>query len=261
MPPARLGWDIRINDSSIRVAGINGWGFNIVSDGSATLNAWHHVALVSSSSTATLYIDGVPKGSSPRSAIGSTGNPFRMGYTTNYGGAAFHGLIDEVEILNRALSAEEIAAIYGAGGAGKCKPCVASLSGVISWWAGEGDASDVIDGNDGSDASYRSSNAALCAGEQGHFWDYHDILYANQISESANLFTDARLVTMAQDVNLDMTAFNQCYQSKKYSSELQSDISKGMALSVSGTPSIFVDGKLTAMDKVTAAIDAALAGK
>ena len=39
----------------------------------------------------------------------------------------------------------------------------------------------VIDGNDGTDASYRSANAALCAGEQGHFWDYHDTLYANQI--------------------------------------------------------------------------------
>ena len=34
----------------------------------------------------------------------------------------FDGLIDEVEIFNRALSAGEIAAIYAAGSAGKCKP-------------------------------------------------------------------------------------------------------------------------------------------
>jgi len=63
----------------------------------------------------------------------------------------------------------------------------------------------VIDGNDGSDASYRSANAAMCAAEQGHFWDYHDTLYANQVSESASLFTDERLTTMAQNLNLDMT--------------------------------------------------------
>ncbi len=55
----------------------------------------------------------------------------------------------------------------------------------------------VIDNNDGTDASYRSANAALCASEQNRFWDYHDTLYANQITESASLFTDARLIKMA----------------------------------------------------------------
>jgi protein-disulfide isomerase len=119
----------------------------------------------------------------------------------------------------------------------------------------------VIDPNDGSDASLRSANAAMCAAEQGHFWDYHDTLYANQVSESASLFTDARLVTMAQNLNLDMTAFNQCYQAKKYSSDIQNDIARGVALNINGTPSIFVKGQLTSMDKVTAAIEAALAGK
>lgn len=34
----------------------------------------------------------------------------------------FDGLIDEVEIFNRALSAAEIRAIYDAGSAGKIKP-------------------------------------------------------------------------------------------------------------------------------------------
>jgi hypothetical protein len=33
----------------------------------------------------------------------------------------FHGLIDEVDVFSRALSADEIAAIYSAGAAGKCK--------------------------------------------------------------------------------------------------------------------------------------------
>jgi YVTN family beta-propeller protein len=187
-PDSGLGWDIRFNDGSIRVTGVNGWGFNIISDGSATLNAWHHVALVSSSSTAVLYIDGVPKGASPRSAISSTGNPFRMGYTTHYSGAAFHGLIDEVEILNRALSAEEIAALYSAGGAGKCKPCVASLSGMISWWAGEGDASDVIDGNDGA----LQNGAAFAEGLAGQAFrfdgadDYVEIPHSDSLNLGPN---------------------------------------------------------------------------
>jgi protein-disulfide isomerase len=120
----------------------------------------------------------------------------------------------------------------------------------------------VIDGNDGTDASYRSANAALCANEQGHFWDYHDTLYANQVSESASLYTDARLVTMAENLKLDMTAFNQCYQAKKYASVVSNDVAKAQSLGVSGTPSIFVNGKLVSDFSQTAqAIDAALAGK
>src|SRR6185436_1105530 len=34
----------------------------------------------------------------------------------------YHGLIDEVEFFNRAVSASEIQAIYAAGSAGKCRP-------------------------------------------------------------------------------------------------------------------------------------------
>ena len=120
----------------------------------------------------------------------------------------------------------------------------------------------VIDGNDGTDASARSANAALCASEQGHFWDYHDTLYANQITEDASLFTDARLTTMAQNLKLDMTAFNQCYQAKKYASVIQADFTQGGKLNITGTPTIFVNGTLVPnFQQATQAIDSALAGK
>jgi len=121
---------------------------------------------------------------------------------------------------------------------------------------------EVIDGNDGSDASLRSANAALCANEQGHFWDYHDTLYANQVTESASLYTDARLVTMAENLKLDMTAFNACYKAKKYASVVSNDGTKAQSLGVSGTPSIFVNGTMVAnFANTTQAIDTALAGK
>jgi protein-disulfide isomerase len=120
----------------------------------------------------------------------------------------------------------------------------------------------VIDSHDGTDASLRSANAAMCAGEQNRFWDYHDTLYANQISEDASLFTDARLVTMAENLKLDMTKFNQCYQAKKYSSVIQNDISQAQSLNISSTPSVFVNGKLVSnIQQTTQAIDTALAGK
>jgi protein-disulfide isomerase len=120
----------------------------------------------------------------------------------------------------------------------------------------------VIDGNDGTDASNRSANAAMCAGEQGRFWEYHETLFANQLSESASLFTDERLITMAQNINLDMTSFNQCYQAKRYASEIQNDIAEARSLNLSFTPSILVDGKLVqSFDQLSTTIDSALAGK
>jgi protein-disulfide isomerase len=120
----------------------------------------------------------------------------------------------------------------------------------------------VIDHGDGTDASYRSANAALCASEQNRFWDYHTTLFANQITEDASLFTDARLITMAENLKLDMTAFNQCFSAKKYASIIENDIAQGQTLKITGTPSIFVDGTLVANFSQTAQmIENALAGK
>lgn len=120
----------------------------------------------------------------------------------------------------------------------------------------------VIDGNDGTTASYQSANAAMCAADQGRFWDYHATLFANQVTESASLFTDERLVLMAQNLNLNMTAFNQCFQAKQFASDIQNDISQARSLNLTFTPSILVDGTLIqSFDQLSTVIDAALAGK
>ena len=59
-----------------------------------------------------------------------------------------------MEVFERALTAEEIGAIHGAGSAGKVKPPapepIAPPDGLVSWWPADGDALDVIDGNHGA---------------------------------------------------------------------------------------------------------------
>jgi len=123
-PDAGLGWDIRLQDSAIQVVGVNGWDINLVSDASATANAWHLVAVTSTDTTVDLYIDAIWKGACPRSPISSTTAPLRIGYTLAFGGLALDGLIEEIEIFDRALSETEVSAIYVAGAAGKCKPAI-----------------------------------------------------------------------------------------------------------------------------------------
>lgn len=115
----------------------------------------------------------------------------------------------------------------------------------------------VIDSYDNSTASHNSALAAMCAADQNLFWGYHETLFANQVTEDAALYSDARLVQMAQDTNLDMAAFNQCFENKTFETLVQQDIAQGQGLGISGTPSIFVNGVLTNMNDLNAAIDAA----
>src|SRR6202043_2124806 len=53
-------------------------------------------------------------------------------------GESFPGLLDEVELLESASSADEIAGLYLAGSVGKCKPtCVPPPAILISWWTAD----------------------------------------------------------------------------------------------------------------------------
>lgn len=82
----------------------------------ATLNAWNHIAVVlNGTSTATLYLNGeavsgTMSGSSVPNVISSN---LGIG-VTDYGARFFNGLIDEVKVYNRALSAQEMASRYTA---------------------------------------------------------------------------------------------------------------------------------------------------
>ncbi len=90
----------------------------VVTDG-----LWHHVAAVFTaiSSTATLYVDGVAGPATSISGFApSTSQPLYIGRDPAYTTRFFQGLLDEISIYNRALTATEIQAIYNAGAAGKC---------------------------------------------------------------------------------------------------------------------------------------------
>ncbi len=122
-----------------------------------------------------------------------------------------------------------------------------------------------IDDNSVTKESHQASNASMCALEQGHFWDYHDMLFANQGTENGGSFNDKRLVAFAQALGLDMSKFNQCFKANKYSSEIEANYQQGVSMNVTGTPTVFVNGKevtpgyAPTWDQLKSAIDAAIA--
>jgi protein-disulfide isomerase len=125
----------------------------------------------------------------------------------------------------------------------------------------------LIDGGNAAGESHHAANAAMCASEQGRFWDYHAILFANWSGENQGSFADTRLVAFAESLGLDLTAFNTCFQSDRYANFINQDLFTGQTAGVSGTPSVFVNGQIVtpgfipSYDQLAAAIDFALAGK
>jgi len=112
---------------------------------------------------------------------------------------------------------------------------------------------------DQNSESTDATEAAYCANDQGKFWAYHDTLFANYLGEYKGSYTPARLKAMAEGLGLDMTAFNSCYDSKKYDQQIQSDGAFARTTGVTGTPSFLVNGTLVHADTLVATIDAAIA--
>jgi protein-disulfide isomerase len=88
-----------------------------------------------------------------------------------------------------------------------------------------------------------AAQAAYCAGDQNKFWEYHDILFANQTGENIGDFSDRRLTAFAEKLGLNMADFNSCYKSGKYLKQLKLNNDAGTLAKVDGTPSFYVNGK------------------
>jgi hypothetical protein len=90
---------------------------------------WHHVAVTvdrDNTNGVLFYLNGsadsVPRNPVARSGSVSTTAPLRVGSRSSMVDFLFSGSIDEVELFSRVLAQEEIATIFNAGSAGKCKP-------------------------------------------------------------------------------------------------------------------------------------------
>lgn len=92
--------------------------------------------------------------------------------------------------------------------------------------------------------SDQAANASMCASEQGRFWDYHDILFANWNGENQGSFSDKRLLAFAETLELDMEAFTACFEQNRYQDQIQADLAAGDAAGVQGTPTVLVNGEI-----------------
>lgn len=104
-----------------------------------------------------------------------------------------------------------------------------------------------------------AAEAAMCAGEQGAYWNYHDKLFGGN-SLSSNVYTQ-----YAQELNLDMTTFTSCFSSGKYRQAIKEDSDFAINMGIQSTPTFFINGLAVVgaqpMDVFTQIIDKELAGE
>jgi len=103
----------------------------------------------------------------------------------------------------------------------------------------------------------KAAEASLCAGDQGKFWDMHDLMFTHQ-----DALAVSDLKGYASHLNLDTATFNTCLDSGSKAALIQADIAEGQKLGVSGTPTFFINGQSIVgaqpIEAFTAVLDKAL---
>ena len=95
--------------------------------------------------------------------------------------------------------------------------------------------------------AFREAEATECAWDQGGndaFWKYTNRIF--EITPSNDGLAETELSNIAQFVGLNVTSFETCLNSGKFTEKVQADINDGVKAGVAGTPSSFIlkDGKL-----------------
>lgn len=88
--------------------------------------------------------------------------------------------------------------------------------------------------------SVTASIAAQCAGDQGKFWEFHDLLYENQQAENSGWADAGNMKEFASELRLDRTEFDSCLDNKNYKTFVENDFAFAREIGVSGTPSFVI---------------------
>ena len=80
--------------------------------------------------------------------------------------------------------------------------------------------------------------AARCAGEQGKFWEYHDLLFARQSSDKGWDF-----ISLSKELGLQQSVFDVCLSSGRFRDQVTKDLQDGLKLGITSTPTFFLNGR------------------
>ncbi|MET0647426.1 MAG: thioredoxin domain-containing protein [Pyrinomonadaceae bacterium] len=113
--------------------------------------------------------------------------------------------------------------------------------------------------------AFIAARAAEAAGLQGKFWEMHDMLYENQKEWSDSMEPRVQFDSYATRLGLDVQRFKADMDRQDLAERIKSDMMRGNALGVKGTPTVYlngrelVPGRLVTEEDLRREIEAALA--
>ncbi len=90
--------------------------------------------------------------------------------------------------------------------------------------------------------SAQAAAAARCAGQQGAYWRYHDLLFASQQGENRGAFSAQNLVQLAGFGGLDTKTFAACMNAGETRAAALAETEAGRKLGVESTPTLNIVG-------------------
>jgi len=84
----------------------------------------------------------------------------------------------------------------------------------------------------------KAAVAALAAGRQEKFWEFHNMLFENY-----NRLNDQKIQEIVGLLGLDETKFKEQQKNPAITERIRQDYEEGIRLGVRGTPTIFINGK------------------
>jgi protein-disulfide isomerase len=82
-----------------------------------------------------------------------------------------------------------------------------------------------------------AAEAAEAAGDQGRFWEMHDLMFSHQ-----DALTLRDIIGYAQDLDLDLERFKGHLRKRRAAGHIADDVESADLSGVSGTPTFFIDG-------------------
>ena len=87
--------------------------------------------------------------------------------------------------------------------------------------------------------STRAAEAARCAGRQGRYWQFHDLLWARGRGPEAE-----ELATVGQAIGLDAGSFRVCVETRAEAGAVAADMAVAERLGLGAVPAVFVNGRI-----------------
>jgi hypothetical protein len=152
------GYLIGVNEGNTYGAPDKAWFYNVSPGDSPTSTTsvndgqWHQIAGVRGDGLVQIYVDGLPvENSKDDQGLNNppAGTPFLVGGISSGGTpvAYYTGLVDDIQVYDHALPDSEVQWLFDHPGRAVC---ASATDGMVSWWKGEGNASDFAGSNNGT---------------------------------------------------------------------------------------------------------------